>query len=128
MIIRYILIQSLGHLELGYVLAWHQLRFFKLFLHASCIVEPWDVACLHIDFGKFVKTPAPFCFFFVRSVSCLFRIVLALGVSLPVMLLDVLGLPGVADPVIADCAGGVVTVGDHVLGESTLLGLVLVLF
>ena len=44
------------------------------------------------------------------------------------MLVNVLGLPGVADPDVADGAGGAVAArGDHVLGDGALLGLVLVL-
>lgn len=46
----------------------------------------------------------------------------------PVMLLDVDGLPGVADPLVSDGAGGQITSGsDHVVGENTLLLLILVL-
>ena len=45
-----------------------------------------------------------------------------------VVLLDVGGLPGVADPLIADGARSMVAaLGDHVVGQNTLLGLVLVL-
>lgn len=44
------------------------------------------------------------------------------------MLLDVDGLPGVADPLVSDGAGGQITSGsDHVVGENTLLLLILVL-
>lgn len=44
------------------------------------------------------------------------------------MLVDVGGLPGVADPDVADGAGGHVAAGgDDVAGEAALLGLVLVL-
>lgn len=42
------------------------------------------------------------------------------------MLLNVNGLPGVVDPDVTNGAGGVVAFGDHVVGESALLGLVLV--
>ena len=44
------------------------------------------------------------------------------------MLVDVGGLPGVADPDVADGAGGeVAALAHHVLGELSLLRLVLVL-
>lgn len=45
------------------------------------------------------------------------------------MLLDVVSLPGVADPLVADGAGGHVAAGvEHLGGEGSLLLLVLVLW
>jgi hypothetical protein len=43
------------------------------------------------------------------------------------MLVDVDGLPGVVDPDVADGLGSGVTGGKHIMGELSLLGLVLVL-
>lgn len=44
------------------------------------------------------------------------------------MLLDVISLPGVADPLVSDGAGGHVAAGvEHLSGEGSLLLLVLVL-
>lgn len=45
-----------------------------------------------------------------------------------VVLVNVDGLPGVADPDVLDGLGGRVSGGDHVVGELALLGLVLVLW
>ena len=53
---------------------------------------------------------------------------LGLG-SVAVVLLDVAGLPRVADPLVTDGESGeVAALGDNVGGKSALLGLVLVLF
>jgi len=43
------------------------------------------------------------------------------------MLVDVDGLPGVVDPDVADGLGSRVTGSEHLVGELSLLGLVLVL-
>lgn len=72
------------------------------------------------------------CFVFVL-VGYVYRLVLGgllgLGLSsIAVVLLNVVGLPRVADPLVTDGESGeVAALGDDVLGESTLLGLVLVL-
>lgn len=44
-----------------------------------------------------------------------------------VVLVNVDGLPGIADPDVADGLGGRVALDHHVVGELSLLGLILVL-
>lgn len=64
---------------------------------------------------------------FLPRLANLLGAVVAALVGQSVVLIDVDGLPRVVDPDIADGAGGSVSALDHILGQSTLLGLVLVL-
>ena len=57
----------------------------------------------------------------------LYTLVLRLQAGVSVVLVNVDGLPGVADPDVLDGGGGDVAAGDHVVGKLSLLGLVLVL-
>lgn len=72
-----------------------------------------------------------FCVVFCGSPTLRGGVALLLGGGLggeAVVLVDVGGLPGVADPDVANGAGGHVAAGgDDIAGEAALLGLVLVL-
>jgi hypothetical protein len=54
-------------------------------------------------------------------------VALVLQAGVPVVLVDVHGLPGIVDPDVADGLSSDVTGVEHVVGELSLLGLVLVL-
>lgn len=56
-----------------------------------------------------------------------YLVALVLQASVPVVLINVHGLPGIVDPDVADGLSSGVAGVEHVVGERALLGLVLVL-